>query len=92
MTDGSSSSVFISCMTRRLFHLLRLACAALLLGWVLHRLRWEEVMKFDWRKVELRWLAVSLLLGGLRCWAGREGGGGSCGCMTCGCRFVNCCG
>lgn len=73
MTYGPSPSVFISCMTRRLFHLLRLACAALLLGWVLHRLQWEEVMKFDWCKVELRWLAVALLLGGLSLlgWAGR---------------------
>ncbi|MBV6501020.1 MAG: hypothetical protein CJBNEKGG_03515 [Prosthecobacter sp.] len=60
-------------MARRLFHLLRLACAALLLGWVLHRLRWEEVVKFDWRKVDIRWLGVSLLLGGLSLlgWAGR---------------------
>ncbi len=73
MTGGPLSNVFIACMKGRLFHLLRLACAAVLLGWVLHRLRWEEVVKFDWRKVELRWLAVSLLLGGLSLlgWAGR---------------------
>jgi uncharacterized membrane protein YbhN (UPF0104 family) len=73
MTDGPSSNAIIPCMTRRLFHLLRLACAAVLLGWVLHRLRWDEVVKFDWRKVELWWVGVSLLLGGLSLlgWAGR---------------------
>ncbi len=60
-------------MLRPLYHVLRFLCAAGLLWWVVHRLRVEEIMSFPWSSVDLRWLLLAFLLGGLSLlgWAGR---------------------
>ncbi|MEQ1752292.1 MAG: lysylphosphatidylglycerol synthase domain-containing protein, partial [Prosthecobacter sp.] len=58
---------------RPLFHLLRLLCAVGLLWWVMRRLRMEEIAAFEWSAVDLRWLLLAFVLGGLSLlgWAGR---------------------
>ena len=58
---------------RRLVLLLRLVAAIALLAWVLNRLRWEEIARFDWSQMEWSWLIAALGLGGasLLGWAGR---------------------
>ena len=58
---------------RRLVLLLRLVAAIALLAWVLNRLRWEEIARFDWGQMEWSWLIAALGLGGasLLGWAGR---------------------
>lgn len=58
---------------RRVFLLLRLLAALALLAWVVQRLRWEEIARFDWRNIDLGWLALAFGFGGLSLlgWAGR---------------------
>ena len=52
---------------------MRFLCAVGLLWWVVQRLRVEEIMSFRWLSVDLRWLLLALILGGISLlgWAGR---------------------
>jgi len=58
---------------RRLFLILRLLAAIALMAWVVKRLRWEEIARFDWPQIDLGWLALAFVFGGLSLlgWAGR---------------------
>ncbi len=58
---------------RRLLPILRILAAIALLAWVLKRLRWEEIAKFEWQKIDPAWLGLAFVFGGLSLlgWAGR---------------------
>lgn len=58
---------------RLFFLLLRTALAVGLLGWVIRRLQWEQITRFDWTGLSLVWLGIAFLFGGLSLlgWAGR---------------------
>lgn len=50
---------------RRLFLILRLACAVALMVWVVGKMRLEEAGAFSWSTVKVGWLVAALALGGL---------------------------
>jgi hypothetical protein len=58
---------------RLFFRLFRIALALGLLAWVLRRLQWEEIARFDWAAISFGWLGIAFLFGGLSLlgWAGR---------------------
>lgn len=58
---------------RRALPILRILAALALLTWVLKRLRWEEITKFEWQKIDPAWLGLAFVFGGLSLlgWAGR---------------------
>ncbi|MCX6855963.1 MAG: lysylphosphatidylglycerol synthase transmembrane domain-containing protein [Verrucomicrobia bacterium] len=58
---------------RRLTHCLRILCALGLMIWVVKQLHLEEWQAFPWTKLDLRWLALAFLMGGLSIlgWAAR---------------------
>jgi glycosyltransferase 2 family protein len=58
---------------RRLSYCLRFLCALALMIWVVRQLRLEEWQAFSWTQVDLRWLALAFIMGGLSIlgWAAR---------------------
>jgi uncharacterized membrane protein YbhN (UPF0104 family) len=58
---------------RRLLLLVRCIAAIALLAWVLKRLRWEEIARFEWQQIDPAWLGLAFLFGGISLlgWAGR---------------------
>ena len=51
-------------MTRRLFLILRLLCAAGLMVWGLRRMHLEDASAFSWSQIHLGWMAAAFAFGG----------------------------